>query len=810
MGGGANGTELARWSGGEGEMAGRIRAFDWSATPLGPIEGWPQSLKTAVDTCLGSGFASYVWWGPDLVQVYNDAALDIVRAKHPAALGAPARETWSDVWDVVGPLAERVVGTGDPVLCEDMPMVPERGGPREAAYFTFSYSALRDEAGDVAGMFITAIETTEKVREAVGRREREERQAYLLKLSDALRPLDHPQAIQHEAMRVLGEQLGASRAAYFETDGDEYVIDSDHARGVPSLAGRHVVEAFGREALERHRNGRPSIVPDVAEVHSEAEQQSLAAAQVGAYIVVPLAKEGRFVAGLTVHSVTPRAWTPAEVAVVEETAERTWAAVERARAEAALRESEERYRTLVENVGGHAIFMLDAGGVVTGWTESAERVKGYAAEEVLGRHVSMFYAPEEITAGEPERELAHAAEEGRAEREAWRVHKDGKKIWVNEIATAVRDDAGELVGFTKISRDLTGRRRVEAALRESEERYRLAADAAGLGRWEFTPGTGELVGDDVWEGHHGAAPDSEMDLEGHLAAIHPDDREEVRRRVEGAVNERENYEAEYRVPLPDGSTRFMLSRGRFVRGVGSAPERLVGVTLDVTEGRELQSERERALTRELIVLAEAAERERISRELHDRVAHHMGVAHQSLELHAALAGSAPDRAAERLELARETTRRALDQTRALSAELKRLQNEELDGGLEAAFGALAESYVPEGVEVDLSFSGDESAIPDPVGLQFYLAMREAIRNAVRHSGCSRIGITLGVRDGEVMGRVEDDGRGFDPAAVASTTPSWGVGLRSMRERAEMLGGSVSVDSEPGMGTSVEVRVPRRP
>ena len=128
--------------------------------------------------------------------------------------------------------------------------------------------------------------------------------------------------------------------------------------------------------------------------------------------------------------------------------------------------------------------------------------------------------------------------------------------------------------------------------------------------------------------------------------------------------------------------------------------------------------------------------------------------------------------------------------------------------MEAAFEALlAESYVPDGVEVDLSFSGDEASILKPVGVQAYLVMREAIRNAVRHSGCSRIGITLGVRDGELYGLVEDDGEGFDPEAVGKATPSWGVGLQSMRERAEMLGGSLRVESTPGAGTRVEVRVP---
>jgi PAS domain S-box-containing protein len=350
-------------------------------------------------------------------------------------------------------------------------------------------------------------------------------------------------------------------------------------------------------------------------------------------------------------------------------------------------------------------------------------------------------------------------------------------------------------------------------LRESEERYRLAAEAAGLGHWELIAETGELLGDDAWSGHHGVSPDPRLDFEGHLDAVHPDDREELRRRAARALEEDDGYEAEYRVVLPDGSTRWILSRGRFGSGDGFDPERLVGVTLDVTDARELERERERLRARELTALAEAAERERISRELHDRVAHRMGVVHQSLELFAALREGAPERAAEKLDLARRNTRQALDQTRNLSAELKSLQEEELEGGLEAAFGKLAESYLPDGMEMDVSFSGEESALPDPVGMQVYLAMREAIRNAVKHAGCSRIGVALEVRDGDVHVLVEDDGEGFDPEAVEVATPSSGVGLRSMRERLEMLGGSLRVYSEPGAGSKVEMRVPldgRRP
>jgi PAS domain S-box-containing protein len=143
---------------------------------------------------------------------------------------------------------------------------------------------------------------------------------------------------------------------------------------------------------------------------------------------------------------------------------------ERKQAEKALRETEERLRTLVQNVRDYAIFMIDPDGFITDWTEGAERVKGYTAEEAIGRHVSIFYTPEDVVAGEVEREIGQAAEEGRAEREYWRVRKGGQRFWANEIATAIRDAAGKLVGFTKISRDLSERKQAEEKLKEADRR----------------------------------------------------------------------------------------------------------------------------------------------------------------------------------------------------------------------------------------------------------------------------------------------------------------------------------------------------
>ncbi len=431
---------------------------------------------------------------------------------------------------------------------------------------------------------------------------------------------------------------------------------------------------------------------------------------------------------------------------------------------------------------------------------------GLPMQELLGSKLEDFVP-------EGQKDAARAAwdgfiERGRMEGEIVLRRADGA------LRTAeFRAKAGFLPGrHLSVLRDVTERKRAEEELRKSEEQHRLIVESALDYAIFATDADGRIT---TWP--LGAAAVFGWTAEEVLGrpdavTFTPEDRAEGVPEKERATARRDGSVPNVRWHLrKDGSRVFIEGTNRHLADADGTTRGFLKIGQDVTGRRELEGERERLRARELTARVESAERERISRELHDRVAHSMGVAHQSLQLHEVLSTRDPARAAEKLKLARESTRRALDQTRSVAAELRSTYQEELDNGLPAAVEALAHSVVPDGVHVDfaLPFGAEEGweDIPAPVGAQAYLVMREALTNAVRHSGCEHVRMGLEIRDRELVGIVEDDGGGFDPEAAGKANLSGGVGLQSMRERAEMLGGSLRVVPRPEGGTAVEVRLP---
>jgi PAS domain S-box-containing protein len=152
---------------GAGEMGSRIRSFDWDRTPLGPIENWPRSLKTSVSLILGSRHPMWIGWGREMTFLYNDAYLHVLgTAKHPRALGLPASRVWPEIWNVCGPLADKVFENGEATFMDDVRLFMDRGHFLEETFYSFSYSPIRDDTGQVCGLFCPSTDVTAKVLSA--------------------------------------------------------------------------------------------------------------------------------------------------------------------------------------------------------------------------------------------------------------------------------------------------------------------------------------------------------------------------------------------------------------------------------------------------------------------------------------------------------------------------------------------------------------------------------------------------------------------------------------------------------------------
>jgi hypothetical protein len=146
-GGGPSRPGGADFLAGGGEMGALMRAHGWAGTPLGPVEGWPQGLRSAVGIMLNSRYPIALYWGPELALVYNDAWSPIPGGKHPWALGRPAREVWPEIWDAIGPLFEHVFATGEGTWSEDQLLPMRRHGYTEECYFNFTFSPICGEGG---------------------------------------------------------------------------------------------------------------------------------------------------------------------------------------------------------------------------------------------------------------------------------------------------------------------------------------------------------------------------------------------------------------------------------------------------------------------------------------------------------------------------------------------------------------------------------------------------------------------------------------------------------------------------------------
>ena len=450
---------------GGGQMGGAMRTHDWSSTSLGEPVNWPQAVKTLVGIMLSASQPMFLAWGPKRVLLYNDGYAPMLGQHHGHALGVPFFETWPEVVEEVGALFAKVFA-GRPVNMDDIELHLDRVGHPREAHFSFSYSPVMDGEGIVGGLFCVCSETTETVFAS----RRQAQTAFQSGLIETLRPLSDPIEVQAAASRLLGEYLGANRVVYFEIRGDDYVIEQDFASGVRPLAGRYPVASFGDELLSTLLQGRTVVEADgTAEPNrSPSARDSFAAINVRGHVDVPLVKGGHFVAGMTVHCTDRREWSSHDVQLIEDTAERIWAAIEQVRAQAALKRSEER-SAFVQRSSGVGVWYCDLPFDVLEWDDLV-KAHFFLPPEALVT-IETFYdriVPEDR---EPTRQaidssIARCAEYDTVYRT--RNPATGQVRWVRAIGRTFYQVDGTPTRFDGVTIDVSQQKLAEENLRQAD------------------------------------------------------------------------------------------------------------------------------------------------------------------------------------------------------------------------------------------------------------------------------------------------------------------------------------------------------
>ncbi len=481
-----------------------------------------------------------------------------------------------------------------------------------------------------------------------------------------------------------------------------------------------------------------------------------------------------------------------------------------------LRKDQEHFREFVEAVQDYAIFMLDTDGRIVSWSAGAERIKGYTRGEILGSHFSRFYPPEDVQSGKPQRLLDLARKFGRAEDEGWRLRNDGSRFWAHVIITAIRDERGQLIGFGKVTRDLTEQKRTEAALHRQEERFQLFVHAVQDYAMFMLDPDGYVT---TWNrGAERIKGYTASEIIGkHFSCFYPPGlrAEAPKRALEIAAREG-RYEVEDWRLRKDGS-RFWASV--VITAIRDDSDRLIGfgkVTRDLTERmlaqKSLESSQEKLrdskrVLRELslhLLRSQDEERRRIGREIHDSLGQYLSVLKIRLE-----SMNAPPECSADVKACTDLLDTCLKEVRTVSYLLYPPMLEEM--GLRSAVPWYLDGFSKRsGIKTSFNIPDDFGRVGRDAELVLFRVLQECLTNVQRHSGSATADIRIH-RDGDgITLDVADHGKGLPAAVLEQGGQDWmgslGVGLRGMSERLQQLGGSLEIFSN-GRGTRVRATVP---
>lgn len=495
---------------------------------------------------------------------------------------------------------------------------------------------------------------------------------------------------------------------------------------------------------------------------------------------------------------------------------------ERKLSERALLESDQRLRSTFEQAAVGMSHMAPDGSLLR-VNQSLCDILGYSREELQGMTLQQITHPDDTPQDAAEMQKVLAGEVPVYSREKRYIRKDGMTVWVSVSASVVRDSDGTPKYFITANQDITKRRDTEAALQESAQSLRLASEAANIGVWVHDLASGELLWTDKCKELFGLRRDAHITQEHFLQILHPDDRAGTEHQIQAAIASAGDYEAEYRVVLPDGSIRWISSKGKAWRDSSGRPWRMSGVALDITSRKktedslrgvqtELEAQVEqrtaalRILSSRLLHLQDE-ERRRIARELHDSIGQYLSAIAVNTDRVIRAADTGTNGTRELLSESRELVQRCLQETRTLSYLLHPPLLDEM------GFASAAKWYVQgfaerSGIQVDLELS-QVQRLPSAIETALFRVLQEALTNIHRHSGAEKARVRVNMNAATVSLEVTDFGQGVAPDVLnhfRTMGAGAGVGLAGMRERVKELGGHMEIQSGE-TGTSIRVEIP---
>ncbi len=533
---------------GGGEMGALIREKDWSTTPLGDPKDWPQSLRTMVSVMLDNPFAMYIAWGREYIQLYNDGYRPILGStKHPQALGISTLQTFSEILHIVKPMFDAVM-EGEAFHRPDFLYQLNRHGFIEDCYFDFAYSPIRMENGEVGGVLVTVIETTNKKRAEDELKKSEER------FRDIVRQTPVGMVILRGREFVV-EMANNACLLMIDKKENEFV-------GKPLFEPLPEVEQSVRALLDNVLDtGTPYHgieYPVPVNRYGKLEVSYFN------FLCHPLTEHDGNISGIIV--------TVADVS-----------------SQVLARTKLEEIAAIVHS-SDDAIISKNLNGIITSWNTAAERIFGYSADEMIGQPVSKLIPADRINE-EPEI-LARLRKGQRVDHfETKRITKDKRILDVSLTISPVRDSQGNVIGASKIARDITSQKQAERIIKESEEKFRLLADSMPQFVW-----TGDAEGNLNYFNKaiykYSGLTKEQFETGGWLQIVHPDEKSENIKAWQHSVTTGQDFLFEHRFRRHDGEYRWQLTRAVPQRDEEGNIQMWVGTSTDIQEMKEQDQQKD--------------------------------------------------------------------------------------------------------------------------------------------------------------------------------------------------------------------------